>query len=631
MALGTRSLGTRSLGDSAGEVPPAVITVSGSAVLAGDSTFTGTYTPPSAGSVVFAGASTISTSGTVVVHGRALLDGRSKFIATHPFIYTFEPETQKTQYRLRIVDKEGNGYADLDKATIKTIGWELNGIGSVTFSVPTLDPKALFIRVPEREVQVWRGAQLIWWGVMVRAEANDNSVDVQCSSLEWYFTKRFFGKVDRTNHLQNPSFEEGASHWDIDYLTYAEPTANINYSNFVWSIVDEPVVLGGKALRLQQTGTIKYGFKVSQGFLFTQDPAIDPEGTQWTFAIWVYIPSDDWVAANEQSRGISVTRYSTTQSDTVTPEGGGTPRNFPKVVEAVNVSIDDDTPMDTWVRFEAELVVPFKNNEPEQITCRVVCPNGTIYLDAASFTAAEKLGAYSEDQTSIISRIIEHAQDPDYGKSDLNINYNLPPTGIKRTREYWHSEHQIIGDALDEFSTLENGVDLEVVVGPNHRIYTSYFPRKGIYRPDIVLEHGRNIEDFTVYYDGIDTANSIVVLGDGEGSDREEGGAMDATALEGGLILEKVYNATPGSHIQTLDDQAARGLERFKSPFVVPNITTHEHAGRLIGVLGTGDIVSVRINYGFVQVNDLHRIHGITLDPNTERLTYSIAKLEFEL
>lgn len=611
MTLSTHSFGTRTFGDATTDAGIPVIT--GELIL---------------GSATLSGTATISPDGSIIVHGRARLDGRGRLVATVPFVQTSDPFTQAIQYRVRVVDFQGNGYADFENATLTNVHWELNGIGTCTFTIPTLDPKAIHLQVPKREVQIWRGNQLLWWGVMIRALANHDVTEVQCESLLWYYSRRFFGKADRTNHLENGSFELGAAHWDIGYVTYAEPIANVTHANYQWSIKTDKVVTGDKSLYLEQTGTVQYGVKASQGFEFTVDDAIDPEGTEWTFAVWVYIPSNKWVAANEAGRGVSITRYSTTEFDVVTPTGGGTPKSFPKVVEAVNISIEEDTPKDIWIRFEATLVQPFKSGEAEMVTCRVVCPHGAIYIDEATFTAAERTAFYDKDQAEIIRGILDHAVDPAYFKSDLNIDKNVQDTGIIRTREYWHSEHMLIGDALAEFPTLHQGVDIDIVVSPTTRTFTTYFPRKGIERPDTVLELGRNIETFSVNYDGAETANSIVVLGDGEGSDREEGGAYDLESLDG-LVLEKVYNATPGSHIRTLDDQALRGLERYKVPVVIPNVTTYEGVGRLIGVLQVGDVVPVRINHGWVQVNDLYRIISITLDPLTERLTYAINPAEY--
>lgn len=646
MVFGARSFGVRGFGDNTGDAGAgsgAPVT-NGQAVLAGTATLSATAAAPTNGAAVLAGFATISPTGTVLINGRALLAGRGRFVASAPFLQSWDPAKQSAQYRLRIVDLSGDGYTEFDKAVISDVVWELNGIGSCKFTVPVLDPKATHIKIPEREVQVWRGNQLLWWGVMVRATANNATLEIQCVGLKWYLTRRFFGKVDRTNYLYDPSFEgdttpppvvAGSSGvWNMGWRSPIEPYSGRNPAHWLIEYRTDKVVTGSRSLYMEQVSSTqpKYGISASQSFAYEIDASVDPQGTEWTFAVWVYIVGAKWRGVHSGGGiddGLTIARYSTTETILIGVEGSSDPPiPFPAPIESVSTPIDENTPQDTWIRLECTLRQPFKAGEPEFIQVSINCPNGAMYADAATFTLSEKTAFYDQDQATIISGVLDHAQDVDYYKSPLNIEKNVPLTGVLRTREYWHSEHQVISDALDEFHTLHEGVDTDIVITPTRRIYTSYFPRKGIERPHLVLELGRNIETFTVNYDGTETSNSIVVLGDGAGSDREEGGAMDANALTDGLILERVFNAIPGSHIKTLDDQAYRGLQRLKSPVIIPSITTYEGSTRLIGVLQTGDVVPVRISHGFVQVNAKYRIISISLDPRTERLTYSINPAE---
>ena len=573
----------------------------------------------------------------VQVRGDASLVGRARLVGTPPFAQSWDPTKQQAQYRVRVVDLSGDGYADFENATISNVVWELNGLGSCTFTVPVLDPKTEHLLIPEREVQIWRGNQLLWWGVMVRAEANATQVTVQCQGLKWYLTRRFFGKVDRTNWLFDPSFEGEPAvpggptgPWTMGIKTPIEPLANRNPAFWKFERRKDKTVLGKWSLYAEQVDPDrpKYGIAVGQSFIYEVDDEVDPNGTEWTFAVWVYIVSSKWRGIHTwgggADDGIRIARYSTTEVVAIAPEGGGPTLIFPKPIESVRTVIDENTPQDTWVRLECTLTQPFKAGEPELVQVSIEVPNGAIYIDAASFTRAEKTAFYDKDQALILRGILDHAQDPNYSKTPLNISQNIPLTGVIRTREYWHSEHQVISDALDEFHSLHDGVDTDIVITPTTRTFTSYYPRKGIRRSDLVLELGRNIETFSVVYDGNEVANSVIVLGDGAGSDREEGGAYDPDALVDGLVLERVFNAIPGSHIRTLDDQAMRGLQRLKKPVIIPSITTYEKAERLIGVLQTGDVVPVRINHGFVQINADYRIVSISLDPTTERITYTI-------
>jgi hypothetical protein len=610
----------------------------GTATLAGTSTLTADGAEGIQAAAALAGTSTLTPAGQVYVQGRATLAGRARLVATPPFAQSWDPTKQQAQYRVRVVNRDGDGYSEFSNAVIESVSWELNGIGACDFSVPVMDDAAAFIKIPEREVQVWRGNHLLWWGVMVRAVADGATVKLQCQDLRWYLTRRFFGKADRTNYLFDPSFEgdgtpaPGGTVWNMGFRNPLEPLTGRNPAFWLFEYRTDKVMLGNRSLYMEQLDATrpKYGIAAGQQFLYTIDDEVDPEGTEWTFAVWVYIVSSKWRGVHLEGGGdgIQLVRYSTTETVTITPEGGGTPVVFPAPIEGTGAPIDENTPQDTWVRLECTLRQPFKAGEAEWIQVGVNCPNGAMYVDAASFTLSEKTAFYDKDQAEIISGILDHAQDPAYYKSPLNFDKDLPLTGVIRTREYWHSDHQVIGDAIDEFHALDQGVDTDIVITADTRTFTLYYPRKGIERADLVLELGKNIETYVVNYVGDETASSVVVLGDGSGSDREEGGAYDLDALEDGLMLERVFNAKPDSHIRTLDDQAARGLQRLRRPVVVPDITTYEGSTRLIGVLQTGDVVPVRISRGFVQINDLYRIVGIKLDPKTERLTYSINPAE---
>jgi hypothetical protein len=629
MAFGARQFGSRSFGDSTTYAGNFADIVYGSATLAGAATMTATAGTPTNGSASLAGSASLTAAGQLKVEASALLEGRASLSARTPLVITTDPSAQKVQYRVIVVDYQGNRYADLEQVDLSNITWELNGIHTADFTLPLNDPKAVHLKTPEREVQIWRGNRLLTWMVITSMWVEGATIRVQCKGLRWYFSRRFFGKADRTNYVKNGSFEQGLAYWDFFY-NVLEPQANLTHSNYTASISTAKTVVGSKSLKItDQNATPQFGISATQVFIMTVDDAIDPEGTIWTLAVWVYV--EDFQSSDRRA-GVTIQRSSTTQTVTIT-RPGGTPTVYPKVISATRIPIDEDTPKGVWTRMEIEMTQPFRNDQPEFVLVRITSPKGIIYIDEVTLTAAEKTSFYDKDQALIVKGIVDHCQDTNYGKSSLNMQTNTPLTGIIRTREYWHSEHQVCADALNEFHSLYQGVDSEITVTPTTRTYTTYYPRKGIHRPDTVLEHGKNIAAYSVEYSGEETANSVVVLGDGEGSDREEGGAIDNTSL-GGLILEKVYNATPGSHIKTLDQQAQRGVERFKKPVVIPQITTYDNRGDLLETLQVGDVVPVRIQQkinvdgewvdGFVQINEDYRIMAISLDPKADQILFTI-------
>lgn len=614
--------GSAALAGTATMTPGGGLAAHGTASLAGTATTTGVGILKQTGNpVTFAGQAYLSASPTLL---------RTK-VGREP--WEDESDTpqfqQLRQYRVRIVDYEGTGYADLENATVTGVNEELNGMGGFTFTMPTVDDKAHHVKMVEREAQVWRGDQLIAWGVITRVQADQDVMNVQVAGLRWYFTRRVFGKVDRDNHFKNGSFEHGLNHWEFDYSTIE---SEATMSGVTVEVIKNQGQGGTRVLKMTQPSDAApiHAFSARQKILHTITEDMDPDGNQWTAVVWVKIDKDTYRGPHIDGTTVNLQRFSTTETIEICREDGGGCAMYPKLIESIAVPIDFETPKNTWTRVELSLVEDFEVGVTEYIQVMVDCPRGEIMVDEVALVMDEKSAFIDVDQSRIVKGIVEHAQDIDYGKSDLNIDTSCPLTGVNRTRRYFHAEHQIIAEALDEFPTLWDGIDTHMEITPDKRTFTTYYKRKGSRRGNHVLEMGRNIETFSVAYDGEQIANSIYILGDGEGADREEGGARSGQDGEpvtlGGLILEKAYNARPNTKVRTLDAQALMGLKRYQEPVVIPSVTTYEGAGRLIGVLNVGDTVPLRIDWGYIQVNDDYRIIAWHLDPETERITYTLNK-----
>jgi hypothetical protein len=219
---------------------------------------------------------------------------------------------------------------------------------------------------------------------------------------------------------------------------------------------------------------------------------------------------------------------------------------------------------------------------------------------------------------------VEHAQDPAMGKTDLNIGYAGSLTGVKRTREYPWIERLQIEEALSEWPTLANGMDLSMDLTATTRKVHSWFPRKGQNR-GYVIALGSNISTFSMDYDGQQTATRVIVQAEGEGSDREEGVFTDTSKMDG-TILETVYNATPGSAISSLQKQAERGIARYSRPMVIPQVVMDPRfTDEILDRVAKGDIVRTIIQKGWVDIDALYRVTALSVDPATDRVVLSLA------
>jgi hypothetical protein len=255
----------------------------------------------------------------------------------------------------------------------------------------------------------------------------------------------------------------------------------------------------------------------------------------------------------------------------------------------------------------------------------------------------ESISNVNQDQAKIVNDIVYHSQGFDtngnavpspgpgypiqFGKSDLNIKTNCPATGILRTRVYQHADHQNCHDILNEFVTLNDGVDYNIVYGLHTRTFTTYFPRKGNQTPNhnFRLEIGKNIQEFTINVDNDTIANSIIVLGGDNGPGREEGGAVD-TSYTNGVIFEKVFNSLPGTKIDALPAIAQEELRRARKPITIPQITTTPNS-ELIDNVFVGDVIPVNIVYGALDIVDSYRIVRMEIHGKDDSVTLTLNTL----
>lgn len=430
-------------------------------------------------------------------------------------------------YTLKVVTTTGSVTQSLTaSAAFVQATWELNGIGSMDFDVHNYDSQYVKSYILGKEIQLFRDGTLIGWFVAVRAEATPALVRVSCRGLLWYFGRRFIGRADRTNILDNPSFETGTLD---DWTETGTSTATADTAQRI---------LGTKAAKLV-SGTAQLDNYLEQTVTVTGTEI----GTLYTLVAWYRVTDSGWLGEAINKRGMTISRV----------VGGD--------IQLSSVhEIDGATPRDSWQRGEVTIWVP--PNATEDLEVRLYSPGGTIHWDAVSLTAMESLSNYGEDQTEIARQVVVHLQDAAYDKSDLNIATSTPATGVLRDRHYQHADHHNGLRTLQEFPALSDGFDFAIEVGTTGRTFHTYYPRKGG-TPAALDFTTASLVGWTLRVDGEDACSSITILGDGDGPDREEGAALDLSVF-GGLVLEDVVQAPPGAQIDSLDAIAAETLRLRK-------------------------------------------------------------------
>lgn len=547
-------------------------------------------------------------------------------IATTP---TPTPAGQSTQWGVLAVDRFGVVYADYPTAVPKTVRWTLGGAEGVKWAVP-IDaanlaelPLARAATTPHREVQLWRNGHMLVWAVPTARQANskDRIYTYDAKGLLWYYGRRYMGRANRHNFLTNASFESGLTGWSAVGGTL---TATADSSHHA---------LGPTALKLVQTNANLDEYEV-QSFVSVAGVI----GLALFYTAWIYLDTFTDIALN--GRGVGLVRAAANVGSFV--------------------SIDANTPTKKLIRLTGVLHQP--PNVTEVLEYRVYGVKGTMWVDAATVTAEESIsliaanspGGTGWDQIEIPHYVSEYLQGRgdianafgvNNGKSDLNIGFYGPPTGITKERTYQFFDHQrgYAGGqgagVFDEFSKSADGFDIRVAVTPNTRTLTCEYPRTGTDRPDLPLtwvkdptNPARDVSYVIAEWDWAEsieqTANQVVELGGwGTGASREEGGYENNSAL-GGLTLEMVESAPNDTPIDALDTFARqRGLQ-YEHAVQTPIFTlveprdaiTGEVTYPLIGVLLPGDTMPVRVDDGDVQMDGTYRLVTLELDCTTEQL-----------
>lgn len=489
-----------------------------------------------------------------------------------------------SQWKVVAVDVgTGASPVELTNAVIHPIDIQLNEAETTQIDMATVDPQATELFDPTREIQIWRDDDVLFWGPVVRLEANRDTITAQCAGPWWYLTRRYFGEADRANLFTNGGFEDGMTGWTAVGLT---------------PVVDPFRALEGrKSIRL--TGDASdHTDHISQ--TWTHTAGGHPLGDLVTVAAWVWVASEDYAGTALDNAGMIVTHK----------DGGTT------IFDAL-VEVWDDTPKDQWVRL-TEVEVP--NVFPGQtVTVDLYPPFGTAWYDLVTGTFMESLAFDEQDMATVISGVVLYAQDLyldfSHGKSDLGIDVDIDPTGITMSKSWQFADHQNIADELRLFTETRDGVDYSIDLTATTRTFRAWYPQKGTVR-GTTLTYDDQIQAFTWAHDRNQVANNVVVLGPGDGPDREEGGASTTTA---GPDLEDVIIAPDATLPGELDRMATERHAVVSNPEILEVICTDLFDGAAVG-----DWFPVVIDLDSIQVNDVYRVVRMVADPAMDTLALTM-------
>lgn len=495
-----------------------------------------------------------------------------------------------SRYQVLLVDTSGVPLALLENATVESVGWELNGFGGATITLPMSDPKALLVQPLAPEVQIWRDGACIFWGPPVRFRGDAGKLTVQCLGPLWYFSREHTGP-NTIEFASNGNFEDGLTDWSA---SGGDVTASVSTT-----IVAE----GAKAARLVNADAD------TDRYLIQTIPFPSSErsgGLSVTVSGWYYIdPSVAFTGPAYLERGL----YAESQ-----------------YFEAW-MPINFFSPHGSWQRLEMNVGIPppgFFTFDPVLLSIRLYAPGGAIVWDRVQAKVSAYVGA--DDPPGDLRYVIENLAGWAAARFDRNITINTPPaTGVIEGRQYLTEDDDNVWQALSEYP--RRGIcDFEVYVNPNgsSREFVTHVPRRGIAQSDLALELGKNIlDDWTFDSDSTEVANQVHGLGRGSGVNREFEIAEDLGNLDGAMILQKVVTADSRAPLSALRPMAQEELARAKQPVRTPTLPCR--ADGLFGALAVGDTVPVRMRHGWVNVNEEMRVMAMTLRPPVEVLDVTVA------
>lgn len=237
-----------------------------------------------------------------------------------------------------------------------------------------------------------------------------------------------------------------------------------------------------------------------------------------------------------------------------------------------------------------------------------------------------------EEQFDIAADLIRFKQDENPDTERYIYPSNYVPSGVLRFRKYMRNDHQQILDILKDFNDLADalgnptGFDYDIVVsGDGRREWTPYYPRKGSLINAVTLEWGRNITDYTIDEDGSTVSNWTYMTGGSNGDIKFEANARDNVKAGKYGQWEAVVSDSEENDVGVLQEKAQKYNAKFGDPLIQPKVTAVETPDKILGVVGTGDQVMVRIQRGRINYAAVQRIVSIEWKPGPATIT-----LEFE-
>jgi hypothetical protein len=229
---------------------------------------------------------------------------------------------------------------------------------------------------------------------------------------------------------------------------------------------------------------------------------------------------------------------------------------------------------------------------------------------------------YNVTRPTLYAGLIAHAQDPAFGKVDLNIDTNCPTFGIRDDYEYAHKDHRTVDNALAEQLSADDSPDFWIDTTATQRIARTA-GRRGRRAP-VQLELGGVVESYTKGGD-IDRRATVGIVT----SSLNGGGTAEAYATGpkvNGLVLERVQATEPNRTVARASQIARRMIRYGASGEEITSVTCKPSKTLMLLQKGVwvGDVCRTTVKDGGVDVDADHRISEVRISFARNQISYEL-------
>lgn len=448
--------------------------------------------------------------------------------------------------------------AVVDKPT-----WMLNGVGSMGFGCSTFNDALDYFQVPGtvvdgagvmrlvgREMHWYRDGVLRWGGPPITGRVSLNgTAQFSCMDGGWYVARKFFGAAERRDRLNGTGSMDapGLPGWATTGVTKTR------------DLMDK--ARGVSSMKLTGNG-------VAQASVILQAaPGVGQELAQHVTAV---IKAPVGTPVGTVLMSLTVADLDGTVRDVGT------------------VATTDDTVLGSWVRFDTYAMVPPHASHRIITALWSEGSHGATGFDDVKVYENQKsgYGSSAKDLTLHGVKAMDHI-DHGYGQGNgFGIKaVALTPSGVAEPMSEEHRNHKQVTDFFTQYTERSDGWDWRW----NARLRRIEFAKSiGVAHTEVSL-HGRSVSAGGFVSDETEISSKIVVPGDGDGTDRPEGGYTD-TSRTAGMVLDYFHQPPAGTALSALDPMAEQKWDEKSQPQY--SFDALSISDDYLGIVNPGDRIS---------------------------------------